>query len=403
MDRLVAKKIPMSPPRIACAVLVSLLWGLQFVVIKVGLTAFPPLFFVALRFAAVAAILLPFVGRPTRRELGPMIATSVFLGGLNFALFFAGLEQGLASVSAVANQLSTPFTVLLAWPFLGERPSTRVIIGVALAFGGVALTVAEPSASVKIVPTLLQRFKRTIPFCQRAPDRQGEASGDNQLHRSPSHGDLPRDIHRFFLTEARQTALMMSTMLKGFRHRMVRVGDVNIHAVIGGEGPPLALLHGFPQTWWEWRRVMPRLAETNTVVAVDLRGAGHSDCPQGGYDKVTMAADVHGVMQALEFERYAVCGHDIGAVVALAQACTYRSAITRLAVLDASQPGWSGWEANCAKHALWHFAFHQKRDLLERLLFGREYDYVSTFISDRAFGHAAHTVEDMHVFASALA
>jgi pimeloyl-ACP methyl ester carboxylesterase len=196
---------------------------------------------------------------------------------------------------------------------------------------------------------------------------------------------------------------MMETTLEGFRHRMVRAGDVNIHAVIGGQGPPLVLLHGFPQTWWEWRRVMPRLAETNTVVAVDLRGAGHSDCPQGGYDKVTMAADVHGVMQAVGFERYAVCGHDIGAMVALAMACTYRSAVTRLAVLDASQPGWSGWEANCAKPALWHFAFHQKRDLPERLLFGREYDYVSTFISDRAFDHGAHTIEDMHVFASALA
>ncbi len=155
MDRLVVKDVPMSPTQIAFAVLVPLLWGLQFVVIKVGLTAFPPLFFVGLRFAAVAAILLPFVGRPTRRELGPMLAISVFFGGLNFALFFVGLGQGLASVSAVANQLSTPFTVLLAWPLLGERPSTRVIIGVALAFGGVALTVAEPSASVKIIPTLL--------------------------------------------------------------------------------------------------------------------------------------------------------------------------------------------------------------------------------------------------------
>jgi O-acetylserine/cysteine efflux transporter len=155
MDRLVVKETSMSPVQIVCAVLVPLFWGLQFVVIKVGLTAFPPLFFVGLRFAAVAAILLPFVGRPTRRELGPMIAISVFFGGLNFALLFVGLGQGLASVSAVANQLSTPFTVLLAWPFLGEQPSRRVIIGVALAFGGVALTAAEPSASVKIVPTLL--------------------------------------------------------------------------------------------------------------------------------------------------------------------------------------------------------------------------------------------------------
>lgn len=155
MARFVMKENPMSPVQIICAVLVPLFWGLQFVVIKVGLTAFPPLFFVGLRFAAVAALLLPFVGRPTRRELGPMIAISVFFGGLNFALLFLGLGQGLASISAVANQLSTPFTVLLAWPLLGERPSRRVIVGVALAFAGVALTVAEPSASVKIGPILL--------------------------------------------------------------------------------------------------------------------------------------------------------------------------------------------------------------------------------------------------------
>ncbi len=195
----------------------------------------------------------------------------------------------------------------------------------------------------------------------------------------------------------------MSERLEGFRNQMVRAGEVRIHAVVGGKGPPVVLLHGFPQTWWEWRKVMPRLAKSNTVVALDLRGAGHSDCPQGGYDKVNMAADVHATMQALGFERYAVCGHDIGGMVALALACTHRSAVTRLAVLDVSQPGWSGWEANAAKPGLWHFAFHQKRDLPERLLFGREYDYVSTFISDRAFDHGAHAVEDMQVFARALA
>ena len=145
----------MSPVRTAFALLVPLFWGLQFIVIKVGLTAFPPLFFVALRFAAVAAILLPFVGRPTRRELGPMIAISVFFGGLNFGLVFVGLAQGQAGLSAVANQLSIPFTILLAWPILRERPSARVVVGVVLAFGGVALTVAEAGAAVAVGPTLL--------------------------------------------------------------------------------------------------------------------------------------------------------------------------------------------------------------------------------------------------------
>ena len=195
----------------------------------------------------------------------------------------------------------------------------------------------------------------------------------------------------------------MSPDLEGFRHRMVRVGEIDIHAVVGGDGPPVVLLHGFPQTWWEWREMMPRLARAHTVVAVDLRGAGHSGNPQGGYDKATLAADVHGVMGALGFERYAVCGHDIGAMVALALASTHRDAVTRLVVLDASMPGWSGWEANFADPRNWHFAFHMKRDLPELLIFGREYDYVSTFIADRAFDHGAHAIEDVQVFARSLA
>ncbi len=195
----------------------------------------------------------------------------------------------------------------------------------------------------------------------------------------------------------------MIEKLDGFRSQMVRAREIRVHAVVGGEGPPLVLLHGFPQTWWEWRRIMPRLAETHTVVAMDLRGAGHSDCPQGGYDKATMAADVHAAMQALGFARYAVCGHDIGAMVALALACTHRDAVSHLAVLESSLPGWSEWEVNAHRPELWHFAFHMKRDLPERLLYGREYDYVSTFIADRAFDHGAHSVADMEVFARAMA
>ncbi len=70
--------------------------------------------------------------------------------------------------------------------------------------------------------------------------------------------------------------------VEGFAHRIVLVGDVKMHAVIGGNGPALVLIHGFPQTWWAWRHMMPQLASRYTVVAVDLRGAGHSDKPQGG-------------------------------------------------------------------------------------------------------------------------
>jgi pimeloyl-ACP methyl ester carboxylesterase len=191
--------------------------------------------------------------------------------------------------------------------------------------------------------------------------------------------------------------------LSGFRHQMVRSGDVNLHVVTGGEGPPVVLIHGFPQTWWEWRKMMPLLALRHSVVALDLRGAGHSDCPQGGYSKATLAADVDGVMTALGHPRYAVCGHDIGGMVALALAATRRDAVSHLAILDVPVPGWSRWEAIFSDPRVWHFAFHMKRDLPERLIFGREYDYVATFIFDRAFDHGAHDDRDIEVFARAFA
>lgn len=195
----------------------------------------------------------------------------------------------------------------------------------------------------------------------------------------------------------------MNSELDGFHHKLLRVGDVKIHAVVGGKGPPLVLLHGWPQTWWEWRRIMPILAEHHTVVALDLRGAGHSDCPQSGYDKASLAEDVHGTMFTLGFSRYAVCGHDIGAMVALALAFTHRESVTRVAILDAPMPGWSQWEANFADPMVWHFAFHMKRDLPERLIYGREFDYVSTFFADRTFNHGALPVEEVEIYARAMA
>src|SRR5882724_3336115 len=127
------RKDAMTAIQIVCAVAVPLLWGYQFVAIKVGVMEFPPLFFLALRFLAIALLLIPFVKRPTRQQLGPIAAISVFLGGLNFGLFYVGLGLGSGSMSAVAYQLATPFTVLLAWPLLAERPSLTTSAGVVLA------------------------------------------------------------------------------------------------------------------------------------------------------------------------------------------------------------------------------------------------------------------------------
>ena len=193
----------------------------------------------------------------------------------------------------------------------------------------------------------------------------------------------------------------MIATVSGFTQQLVPVNGIRINTVTGGSGPPILLLHGWPETWWEWHRVMPLLAAHFSVVAIDLRGAGFSDCPQDGYDKATMARDAHEVMAALGHDRYAVCGHDIGGMVALPQAAIFRDAVSHLAVLDVPLPGWSQWEATVAR--LWHFGFHMNRDLPERLIHGREHDYIAAFMAERFYDHGAFDPTSIAIYANAMA
>ena len=117
------------------------------------------------------------------------------------------------------------------------------------------------------------------------------------------------------------------------------VGDAAYHVVVGGSGPPVLLLHGFPQTHLCWDRVAPALAERHTVVLADLRGYGASTAPPGGprgegYTKREMAAELVQVMAGLGHERFAVVGHDRGARVGYRMALDYPGVVDRLAVLN---------------------------------------------------------------------
>lgn len=105
----------------------------------------------------------------------------------------------------------------------------------------------------------------------------------------------------------------------GFTRQKVSVSEVGIDYVIGGSGPTLVLLHGYPQTWYEWRHIMPALAERYTVIAPSLRGAGLSDAPPSGYEKTTLAADIHQLLVLLGHDTdIRLVGHDIGTMVAYA-------------------------------------------------------------------------------------
>ena len=124
-----------------------------------------------------------------------------------------------------------------------------------------------------------------------------------------------------------------------FASRYVDTGDVRLHAVIGGDGPPLLLIHGWPQTWYAWRLVMPALARDFEVIAVDQRGMGLSDKPEDGYDTGMLAGDMVALMDELGHERFAVYGTDTGMPIAYALAADYPDRVDRIAVSESLMPG----------------------------------------------------------------
>ena len=130
-----------------------------------------------------------------------------------------------------------------------------------------------------------------------------------------------------------------TTLFPGFVARRIQTSGATIHTVVGGSGPPLLLLHGYPQTHVEWHKIAPRLAQRFTVVMTDLRGYGDSSKPADGenhanYSKRAMALDQVEVMRALGHDRFAVAGHDRGGRVTWRMAVEHPGRVTHAAILD---------------------------------------------------------------------
>ena len=162
-----------------------------------------------------------------------------------------------------------------------------------------------------------------------------------------------------------------------FDSRFIDTGDLRLHAVVGGEGPPLLLVHGWPQTWYAWRMLMPSLAHDFEVVAVDQRGIGLSDKPRDGYDTRTLANDMVALMEALGHERFALYGTDVGMPIAYAVAADHPERVERLVVSEAPLPGISPspplFLPPPLNARLWHLAFNQlPAEVNEALVRGRE-------------------------------
>ena len=161
-----------------------------------------------------------------------------------------------------------------------------------------------------------------------------------------------------------------------FASHFVDTDGLRQHVVIGGDGPPLLLVHGWPQTWYYWRLVMPALAREFQVIAPDQRGIGLTAKPEDGYDTRALAGDLAALLDALGHERFAVVGVDTGMAIAYALAADHPGRVVRLAVGEAPLPGVSPPTPLILPpqvvDRLWHIPFNQLMETNEKLVRGRE-------------------------------
>jgi pimeloyl-ACP methyl ester carboxylesterase len=188
----------------------------------------------------------------------------------------------------------------------------------------------------------------------------------------------------------------------GMQSRFANINGTRIHYLIAGKGEPIILLHGYAQNSHMWRPLIAALANTNTVIAPDLRGFGQSAKPLEGYDKVTMARDIHALAVSLGFKRVRLVGHDIGLMVAYAFAAQFPAEVDRIVLMDAFLPGVGDWTNVWLLRDLWHFHFYGETPL--RLVAGRERIYFEHFWNDFAADRTKSVSErDRRIYARAYA
>jgi pimeloyl-ACP methyl ester carboxylesterase len=163
-----------------------------------------------------------------------------------------------------------------------------------------------------------------------------------------------------------------------FTSRYIDTGELRQHAVIGGDGPPLLLVHGWPENWYAWRLLMPALARDFQVIAVDQRGIGLTDKPEARYDTGALAGDLVALMDALGHERFAVVGHDTGLIIGYALAADHPHRVDRLALAEVPgppgvPPGPPLFIPESLNNRLWHIPFNRVDRLPEQLVSGREH------------------------------
>ncbi|WP_205169380.1 MULTISPECIES: alpha/beta fold hydrolase [Burkholderia] len=215
-----------------------------------------------------------------------------------------------------------------------------------------------------------------------------------------------------FLTEGRFMAMSLTEPRReslehpAVESLAVRVNGLRIHTKVAGAGRAVVLLHGWPQTSYAWRKLVPLLARHCRVIAPDLRGFGHSSKPAAGYDKKTVAGDIAALLHALQIDQACIVGHDMGGQVGYAFAALYPQLTERFVFIESGLPGFGQEKAmNVATGGSWHFGFNMAGDISEELVRGREALFVRHFVRRDTVGTVdpeSITEADIDVYATAL-
>ncbi len=183
------------------------------------------------------------------------------------------------------------------------------------------------------------------------------------------------------------------------------INGVRIHYRMAGAGKPVVLLHGFPETGYAWRKVVPALAKHYKVVVPDLRGFGESDRPDGGYDKRTVAEDIRQLVQHLGLGPINLVSHDVGMMVGYAYAAAFPKDVKRLVLMEAALPG-LGLEKLYAADKyprMYHLPlFEAPNGLAEALITGREKMFVEHFMRQQAYNVEALDQMSLDKYADSL-
>lgn len=189
----------------------------------------------------------------------------------------------------------------------------------------------------------------------------------------------------------------------GVTHHTAELNGIKQHWVSAGDGPPVYLLHGFPETWYGWRKQIPALAERFTVIAPDLRGYGATEKPASGYDKRTMARDLIALMDHLGHDKIALIGHDRGARVGTRFAKDHPHRLDRFAALDniPTRIVADTYDTALARAGYWFFTFLAVPDLPEALIAGREETWLTHFYRSWSYNPEMLTAEEIAVYVRA--